>query len=160
MSAENPSSSGRELVINRIIDLPPEKLYRGWTDPELMPKWFAPKPWTTSAVSVEVRPGGANMITMRSPEGQDFPNAGVYLEVVPNEKLVFTDAYTSAWQPSAHPFMTVILTFEDLGGGKTNYTARVLHWTAEDREKHEAMGFYPGWNQCLDQLIALMSAEP
>jgi uncharacterized protein YndB with AHSA1/START domain len=93
---------------------------------------------------------------MRSPEGQELPNRGVYLEVVRNERLVFTDAYTEAWQPSAKPFMTVILTFEE-EGGRTRYTARVRHWTAEDRETHEKMGFHQGWGQCTDQLAALVA---
>ena len=92
---------------------------------------------------------------MRSPEGEDFPNHGVYLDVVKNERLVFTDAYTRAWEPSEQPFMTVVLTFEDLGG-KTRYTARVLHWTVADRERHEQMGFHEGWGQCADQLAELL----
>jgi hypothetical protein len=74
--------------------------------------------------------------------------------VVKNEKLVFTDAYTRAWEPSAKPFMTAIVTFAD-EGGKTRYTARALHWTAEDRKTHEDMGFHQGWGQCADQLAAL-----
>jgi uncharacterized protein YndB with AHSA1/START domain len=93
---------------------------------------------------------------MRSPEGKDFPNRGIYLEVVKNERLVLTDAYTSAWIPSAKPFMTVILTFED-EGGKTRYTARVRHWTAEDKAAHEKMGFHGGWGLCTDQLSALVA---
>jgi hypothetical protein len=64
--------------------------------------------------------------------------------VVENEPLVFTDAYTKAWEPSQKPFMTVILTFDDEGGGKTRYTARVRHWTVADREAHEKMGFHGG----------------
>ena len=92
---------------------------------------------------------------MRSPEGNDFANRGVYLEVVKNERLVFTDAYTRAWEPSAKPFMTVVLTFEDQGG-KTKYTARVRHWSAADREAHEKMGFHTGWAQCAEQLAALV----
>jgi uncharacterized protein YndB with AHSA1/START domain len=91
---------------------------------------------------------------MRSPEGQDLPNRGVYLEVVRNERLVLTDAYTTAWEPSQKPFMTVILTFAD-EGGKTRYTARVRHRTVADREAHEKMGFHQGWGQCADQLVAL-----
>ena len=71
-----------------------------------------------------MRPGGANLVVMRSPDGKDLPNRGVYLEVVENERLVFTDAYTKAWEPSQKTFMTVILTFEDEGSGKTRYTAR------------------------------------
>jgi uncharacterized protein YndB with AHSA1/START domain len=69
-------------------------------------------------------------------------------------RLVFTDAYTGAWQPSQKPFMTVILTLED-EGGKTRYTARVRHWTVADREAHEKMGFHHGWGQFADQLAAL-----
>ncbi len=141
----------RELVLTRLLDAPRAKVYRAWTDPELLKKWFAPAPWTTPHAELDVRPGGGNLIVMRSPEGQDMPNAGVYLEIVPNEKIVFTDAYAKAWEPSAKPFMTVILTFED-EGGKTRYTARVRHWTAEDCKTHEQMGFHEGWGLCASQL--------
>lgn len=134
------SLAERELVLTRIIDAPREKVYRAWTDPDLLKQWFAPLPWTVSAIETDVRPGGSSMIVMRSPEGKEFPNPGVYLEVVENERLVFTDAYTSAWEPSEKPFMTGILTFED-EGGKTKYTARVLHWTVTDREEHEKWAF-------------------
>jgi uncharacterized protein YndB with AHSA1/START domain len=91
----------------------------------------------------------------RSPEGEDYPNSGIYLEVVSNERLVFTDAFTSAWVPSAKPFMVGTIQLDDLGGGKTRYTATVLHWSAEDRDAHEKMGFHAGWGQCADQLAAL-----
>ena len=94
---------------------------------------------------------------LRSPEGQEFPNRGVYLEVVKNERLVFTDAYTAAWEPSEKPFMTGILTFEKLGDGKTKYTARVRHWTVADREAHEKMGFHEGWAKATDQLAELVA---
>ena len=96
---------------------------------------------------------------MRGPAGTEIPCPGVYLEVVPNERLVSTDAYTKPWEPSEKPFMTLILTFEDAGGGKTNYTARVLHWTEADREAHEKMGFHEGWTQCTEQLAALVEAR-
>ena len=147
--------SDRELVLTRIFNAPPEKVFRAWTEPEWLTQWFAPLPWTTPRAELDVRPGGANLIVMRSPEGENFPNSGVYLEVVKNERLVFTDAYTRAWEPSDQPFMTVILTFEDIGG-KTRYTARVRHWTAADRERHEQMGFHEGWGQCADQLADLL----
>ncbi len=94
---------------------------------------------------MDVRPGGSSLIVMRGPDGKDMPNRGVYLEIsFKNERLVFTDAYTKAWEPSAKPFMTGILTFEDQGG-KTKYTALVRHWTVADREAHEKMGFHQGW---------------
>ena len=137
-------ATDRELVLTRIIDAPREKLFRAWTDAELLKQWFAPLPYTTPVAELDVRPGGANLVVMRTPDGKDLPNRVVYLEVVENERLVFTDAYTKAWEPSQKPFMTVILTFEDEGGGKTRYTARVRHWTVADREAHEKMGFHGG----------------
>jgi uncharacterized protein YndB with AHSA1/START domain len=146
-------SADRELVLTRLINAPRAKVYRAWTDPALLKQWFAPKPYTTP---IDVRPGGSAYFVMRGPDGKDLPNRGVYLEVVPNEKLVSTDAYVAAWEPSEKPFMTLILTFED-EGGKTRYTARVRHWTVADREAHEKMGFHEGWGLCTDQLEALVA---
>jgi uncharacterized protein YndB with AHSA1/START domain len=148
-------NADRDLVITRDIAASPEKLYRCWTEPELMKQWFAPQPWTTSHAETDVRAGGSSLVVMRSPEGQEFPNPGVYLEVVPNRRIVATDAYTRAWEPSAKPFMTLILTFDDLGGGTTRYTARARHWSEADREAHEKMGFAEGWGRCTDQLAEL-----
>lgn len=150
-------ASGRELVLTRLIDAPREKVFQAWTDPTLLLQWFTPKPWQTVRAEVDVRPGGASLIVMRGPDGTEFPNRGVYLEVVSNERLVFTDAYTEAWMPSEKPFMTGVLTFED-EGGKTRYTARVLHWTVADREAHEKMGFHEGWGKATEQLAELIGA--
>lgn len=150
------TTSDRDLTLTCLIDAPREKVFRAWTDSALLKQWFAPLPYTTPVAELDVRPGGANFIVMRGPDGRDMPMRGVYLEVVTNERLVFTDAYTKAWEPSEKPFMTVILTFED-DGGKTRYTARVRHWTVADREAHEKMGFHPGWSQCTDQLAALVA---
>jgi uncharacterized protein YndB with AHSA1/START domain len=147
----------RELVLTRIIDAPPARLYRAWTTPELLRQWWAPKPWTTPVAELDVRPGGVGNIVMRSPEGKDEPCPGVYLEVVPNKRLVLTDAYRADWMPSGKPFMTAIITFDDLGGGKTRYTARARHWSAADRETHEKMGFHEGWGRCADQLAELVT---
>ena len=91
---------------------------------------------------------------INGPNGERFPNRGVYLDVAPNERIVFTDAYTDAWTPAEKPFFTAIVTFED-EGGKTRYTARALHWTAADREAHEKMGFHEGWGKAADQLAEL-----
>jgi uncharacterized protein YndB with AHSA1/START domain len=149
-------SADRELMLTRLIAAPREKVYRAWTEPALLKQWFAPKPYTTPVAELDVRPGGANFIVMRGPDGKDLPNRGVYLEVVPNQRLVFTDAYVKAWEPSDKPFMTVILTFDD-EGGKTRYSACVRHWTVADREAHEKMGFHHGWGICADQLANLVA---
>ena len=143
------------MILTRIIDAPAEKIFRAWTEPELLKQWFAPLPWTTPTVETDVRVGGSSLFVMRGPDGTEFPNRGVYLEVVQNQRLVFTDAYREAWEPSEKPFMTVILTFEE-AGGKTKYTARVRHWTEPDREAHETMGFHIGWPICTEQLAALV----
>jgi uncharacterized protein YndB with AHSA1/START domain len=159
ITMSNPSSESfpadRELVLQRVLNAPREKLWRCWTEPALVVKWFTPAPWKTVRAEMDVRPGGSSYVVMQSPEGQEFPNPGIYLEVVPHEKLVFTDAFTSAWVPSEKPFMTGILTFEEAGLGKTRYTARVRHWTIADRETHEKMGFHTGWGIATDQLEAL-----
>jgi uncharacterized protein YndB with AHSA1/START domain len=148
------STETHELTLTRLIDAPRDKLYRCWTEPELIKQWFTPRPWTTPVVETDVRPGGKSYMLFRGPEGQEFPNRGVYLEVVRNEKIVFTDAYTEAWMPSAKPFMTATITFRD-EGDKTRYDAVVRHWTAEDRAQHETMGFYEGWAKATDQLETL-----
>jgi uncharacterized protein YndB with AHSA1/START domain len=147
-------ASDRELVLQRILKTPRANVYRCWTEPELMKLWFAPQPLTTPVVELDVRPGGASLVVMRAPDGSEYPNRGVYLEVAENKRLVFTDAYTSAWTPSDKPFMTVELTFEDQGAD-TLYTARVRHWTVADRETHEKMGFHQGWGLCASQLEAV-----
>ncbi len=149
-----PDTSDRELVLTRLIDAPPEKVFRCWTDPKLIVKWFTPPPYKTIHAETDVRPGGASLIVMQSPEGHEMPNRGVYLDVVENRRLVATDAFTSAWEPSEKPFMILTLTFEN-DGGKRRYTARVKHWSVADKEAHEKMGFHQGWGVATDQLEAL-----
>ena len=141
----------RELVIRRVLDAPGEKVFRCWREPKLIQQWWAPRPYTTPSCEVDLRPGGAFSTSMRSPDGDEFQNVGVFLEVIENRRIVFTDAFGPGWQPAGKPFMVATLELEDIGG-KTRYTARARHWTAEDREQHEKMGFFEGWGRCMDQL--------
>jgi uncharacterized protein YndB with AHSA1/START domain len=144
----------RELVIGRILDAPRSAVWRCWTEPDLLMRWFTPAPWKTVAADIDVRPGGASRIVMRSPEGQDFPNVGVYLAVEPGVRLVFTDAFTSAWVPSEKPFMVGEILLAD-EGARTRYVGRALHWTDADVKTHDEMGFHPGWGAAADQLEAV-----
>jgi len=145
-----------EMTLTRVLDAPAEKLFRCWTTPELIKQWFAPKPYATSVAEVDLRPGGASNVVMKSPEGQEIPCPGQYLEVVPNRKIVFTDAFTGNWVPKdGAPFFVAEVTFEDAGSGKTKYTAKARHWTAEAKAQHEQMGFIPGWTICAKQLEEL-----
>lgn len=150
------TTKDRELILTKIIQAPREKVYRAWTEPELLKQWFAPLPYTVPHAEMDVRTGGSSLIVMKGPDGDEIPCTGIYLEVVPNERLVTTDAYTKTWEPSGKPFMTLILTLEDQNGN-TKYTAHVLHWSSEDREAHEKMGFREGWSLCTKQLEALAS---
>lgn len=81
-----------DLVLERVVDVPRDLVWKAWTEPEHVTKWFAPAPWTTVDCEIDLRPGGIFRSVMRSPDGNEFPNIGCYLEVVPNEKLVWTDA--------------------------------------------------------------------
>ncbi len=141
-----------ELVLELVLDAPRENIWRCWTEAELLEQWFTPKPFTTEVESIDLRPGGANVIIMRGPNGEEIRNVGVYLEVVPNHRLVFTDAYTEAWLPSEKPFMTGEIVLKDGEGGKTRYRATARHWSAEDQRSHEEMGFREGWTQAARQL--------
>jgi len=151
------TTAEHELVLVRDIDASRDKIFRAWTDPALLVKWFTPPPFKTVRADLDVRAGGANLIVMQGPDGQEFPNRGVYLEVIENEKIVFTDAFTCAWVPSQKPFMIGVILLEDLGNGRTRYTAKALHWNAEDKEAHEKMGFHEGWGIAADQLAALVA---
>lgn len=141
-----------DLALKLVLDAPREKIWRCWTEAELLEQWFTPKPFTTEVESIDLRPGGASVIIMRGPNGEEIRNVGVYLEIVPNQKLVFTDAYTEAWLPSDKAFMTGEIVLKDAGGGKTHYRATARHWSAEDRQSHEEMGFDQGWTQAARQL--------
>jgi uncharacterized protein YndB with AHSA1/START domain len=116
-----------------------------------------PAPWSTVDCEIDLRPGGIFRTVMRSPEGQDFPNVGCYLEIIENEKLVWTCALAPGYRPSSEspiglPF-TAIIALEPRGSG-TKYTALVLHRDEEGRKRHEEMGFHEGWGKALDQLVA------
>ena len=150
------TTEGRDLILTRSFNAPPEKVFNAWTQPALLKQWFAPLPWTVARAVLDVRVGGANLIVMRSPEGQEFPGHGVYLEIVKSQRLVFTNAFTKAWEPSEQkPLMIVEVTLEQQGE-MTKYTARVRHWTIADREAHEKMGFHQGWVACAEQLATLV----
>ena len=143
-----------DLVLERIVDVPPELVWLAWTTPEHICKWFTPKPWTTTSCEIDLRPGGGFQATMRSPEGKEFPNTGCYLEIVTNRRLVFTDALLPGYRPSANPFFTAVIEIEPAGKG-TRYRATAIHRDEESRKKHEEMGFHNGWGAALDQLVAL-----
>ncbi|SDP16400.1 SRPBCC family protein [Phyllobacterium sp. OV277] len=142
-----------DLVLERIVDVPRELVWKAWTRPEHISKWFTPKPWYISDCEIDLRPGGIFRTVMNSPEGEQSIIHGCYLDIVPNERLVWTDALLPGYRPSAEPFLTSILLLEPHGNGGTKYTAMAIHRDEATRQKHEEMGFYDGWGTVLDQLV-------
>src|SRR5665647_594881 len=123
-----------DLSFERFVDVPKEPIWRAWTQPQHLKPWFCPLPWTTIDCEIDLRPGGLFRTVMRSPEGQEFPNIGCYLEVVENERLVWTNALLPGFRPAPTPAANAD-------------EARC--------KKHAAMGFHEGWGKALDQLVAL-----
>lgn len=153
MAVKNPEF---ELVLERIFDAPPEKVYRARVEPELLKQWFVPRPWKLVGVDQDLRPGGRANIVMADPDGNEYPNEGIFLEVVPNRKIVTTDAFTEGWVPAGKPFMVAVTNYDPLPGGKTRCISRAMHWNAETKAEHEKMGFHEGWGAAADQLAELL----
>ena len=145
-----------ELSITRLIDAPPSDVFRAWIEPDLLRQWWGPHGMTTPVCEMQLWVGGLFRTVMRAPDGTEYPNQGVFLDIQAPSRIVFTDAFGPGWVPSARAFMTAVITFEDVGG-RTRYTARALHWSEADRKAHDEMGFHDGWGQSLDRLVELVA---
>lgn len=141
-----------ELSITRAIDAPRAQVWRCWTEPELLKRWYCPKPWHVSHVEQDIRPGGASLVVMNGPNGEENRWPGQFLEVREGERLVFTDAFEGEWRPSGKPFMVGFVELSDLSGGKTQIVWGARHWSEEDKQAHLAMGFEQGWTAAANQL--------
>jgi uncharacterized protein YndB with AHSA1/START domain len=144
-----------DLVISRVLEAPLSAVWRAWTEPDLLAAWWCPRPWTTEVRAFELRAGGAFHTFMQGPDGGTSDNPGCFAEVVPRQRIVFTSMLTGDWRPNTPwlPFTAVITMSDD--GARTRYEARVMHPDAATRERHEQMGFFAGWNACIDQLDEL-----
>lgn len=151
------AKTDRELSLTRFIDAPPARVFAMWTG--RFKDWWGPHGMTTPYCEMDLRPGGVFKTVMRAPDGTEYPTRGVFLEVVPGERIVFTDAFDPDWQPHPDIFFTAVTTFEVQSGARTKLTARALHWTIESRARHEEMGFEQGWGESLDRLVALASFD-
>jgi uncharacterized protein YndB with AHSA1/START domain len=146
-----------ELTIDRFIKATPSVVWKAWSTPEHLAKWWIPAPIECGVIKLDLRPGGAFETRMRQGDGEFQPHVeGCFLDVVPEARLVFTTVLTEGWKP-AEPWLalTAIITFKAEGSG-TRYASRVLHKNAEDSRKHEEMGFQDGWGTALDQLAAFV----
>ena len=144
-----------DLELVRDIPVTPEAAFAAWTDPESVQQWFAPRPYSTSLCEIDLRPGGGFRTIMNDPDGQPMDDStGCYLEVVPNERLVWTSALTTGFRPQdgSMPF-TGIIEFLPNGSGGCTYRAIAIHQDAAGRDQHDEMGFHDGWGAVVDQLV-------
>ncbi len=152
-------SPDTDLTLERTLAVPRALVWECWTTPDHLRHFFVPEPHRLVACEIDLRVGGRFNTTFEV-GGTEMRNEGVYLEIVPGEKLVFTDAYSEGWKPAPEPFMTAILLLEDAGPGHTRYTAIARHRTAETRQAHEQMGFHSGWGTVVDQLERYAQSLP
>jgi uncharacterized protein YndB with AHSA1/START domain len=166
MAVKNEATTqtqGKELTIVREFDAPRELVWKAWSDPELLKQWWGPKTFTTPAYTIDFRVGGTYLHCMRSPEGQDYWATGTYREIVPMERIVFTDAFADEngnVVPASHygmegdwaDDMLVTLTFEDLNG-KTRLT--LCHTGIPEGQLRDMTG--AGWNESFDKLAARLA---
>jgi uncharacterized protein YndB with AHSA1/START domain len=149
MSSAPPTDDTR-LVIRRLCDAAPAEVFRAWTEPEALARWFVPAPGMRhSDISIDLRPGGAWSIAMATPGGEDHGVSGEYLEVSPPARLRFTWAWQST--PDRVSLVTVELRPKGAGTELTLTHERFFDRAARDRHGE-------GWAACLGQLDAALKA--
>ena len=150
-----------DLELIRDVPVPPEAVFAAWTDPESLKQWFAPRPYSITRCEIDLHPGGGFRTAMNSPEGEElFDTTGCILEVVPNERLVWTEALTAAYRPQASPMpFTAILELRSNGSGGCQYRAIAVHQDLDGRKQHEEMGFHEGWGTVVDQMVEHIQAK-
>jgi uncharacterized protein YndB with AHSA1/START domain len=152
------------MVVTRVFDAPRELVWKAWTEPKYVMQWWGPKGFTAPVCKMDFRVGGKSLLSMKSPDGQEFWNAVEYHEIIPNEKIVssmyFSDSKGTKIEPveygleheSIDGAFDVTL-FEDLGNGKTKLT----HIGNESMESAKESGQVEGWNQILDKIEAVIA---
>jgi uncharacterized protein YndB with AHSA1/START domain len=153
VSAANPNAtvdaSDRELIFNRVFDAPRELVYKAWTDPRHLIQWWGPKGFTTSVYEMDVKPGGVWRLTMRGPDGREYKNRIIFIEVVKPERLVYKHDPEQGCEPVR---FEVTVTFAE-EGAKTRLTMRMLFPSADAREDVvKKYGAVEGANQTLGKL--------
>lgn len=149
-----------DLTLSRTIGASPDAIWRAWTDPTLLERWWVPAPAQARVDRLDVRPGGGFVTSMRE-DGQDYVSHtdGIFLVIEPGQRLVFTNAISSSWRP-AHPepiSMTAEIRLTESSGG-TDYQVIVRHADPAARALHEELGFLDGWGAVTAALATLVEA--
>jgi uncharacterized protein YndB with AHSA1/START domain len=164
------AESAGDFVITRVFDAPRTLVFQAWTDPKHVAQWWGPREYANPICELDVRPGGAWRIVMRTPDGGDHPVKGVYREVVAPERLVMTLNHSELpddWHDVVNPNRdktkgnpalegVATVTFEDVDG-KTRLTIRIRFESAAIRDLLMKLGMNEGWSQTLDRLAAVLA---
>ncbi len=166
--------SDKGVVIERIFDAPRELVWKAWTDPQMLKKWWGPEGFSAPSIKVDLKVGGKYIFAMKGPEGSEWDkvmySGGIYREIVPNEKIVTTDYFCDehgnkmnpvdfGQDPNSPSEMEVVITFEDVEDSKTKLT--ITYPKPESEEQFQAMlksGMKEGWNSSLDKLAKALSS--
>ena len=141
----------RVLKIERVFDAPRSLVFKAWTEPEHITKWWGPRGFKSTVLKSDLRPGGAYRIHMLGPDG-DHWSQGVYREVVPPERLVMVGSWADAQGNPTRPETTLTLLFEDVGG-KTRLTLHnAIFESTTARDMHNS-----GWSSSLDCLAEYLA---
>ncbi len=145
-----------DLETSRIIRAPRARVWTAWTDPERLAQWWIPHPARCRVRALDLRPGGA-FVTEMSENGEPFgPHlSACFLDVVAQERIVFTNVLTGGWRPASNGFVTAVITLRDHPEG-TDYSAIAMHKDRADRDKHVELGFHEGWSTVVAQLAGLV----
>ena len=155
MVSTGTEDGGLTLILERDIAAPRAAVWRCWTEADLLKQWYCPAPWAVTLAELDLRPGGRMNCVMEGPDGERIETTGIWLEVVPQERLAFTDAYTEGFIPQPDAFMTGFVHLSDNGDGTTRMKWGARHTSEEDVRKHLEMGFEDGWTAASGQLDAL-----
>jgi uncharacterized protein YndB with AHSA1/START domain len=171
-ATSHPASDDGDFVLTRIFDAPRALVFKAWTDPTQMVQWWGPHHFTNSVCELDVRPGGSWHIVMRGPDGVDHPAKGIYREIVPPERIVWTIDHSDLpdeWHDMVNPNRPKgqgkpklealsTITFEDLGG-KTKLTIRIHFESVAIRDMLLKIGMNEGWSQSLERLATVVKAN-
>jgi uncharacterized protein YndB with AHSA1/START domain len=153
------------LLLTHVFDAPCSAVWNAWADPAMMKKWWGPEQFTCPSAEIDFRRGGKYLLCMRSREGKEFWNTGVYQEIVPQEKLIYTDSFSDAKGriiPAASlglpgkwlNVQKVTITFANLG---TRQTLLTVHQESQPAEWHDMT--IAGWSSSfrkLDEIFGIL----
>ena len=159
----------KDFVLTRTFDAPRALVFKEWTDPRQLARWWGPRGFTNPVCQMDLRPGGAFRVVMRGPDGAEYPLKGVFLEIDAPERLVMTmdlSEHPAEWlelynqyrgKRKDAPAMKIVttVTFEEQDGG-TKLTVAQRFDSVTDRDANMKLGAAAGWSQSFERLDELL----